>query len=244
MEKSINAKQLFDFRDQLCSLKLVIAMVLDNRLQSATSSIYPSLTSADDAQNQKLLNLYYIPNSEVAVAENTTINDLITNVYGELDKLSSVFLSDAAAQNLVNQTASKNAQSELTLTLGNASVRTAFTVNHGVNYVPETALFDFFGDSSFVLNDNEQKSLALLVFEVANQKAAYNSVQAEISSNNLEGLSNALNNALTNARSNAQLPLDSELEKTVSSKLASIILENNTQKLVTFIGTNIYKPSW
>ena len=244
MTKSINANQLFDFRDQLCSLKLVIAMVLDNRLQSATSSIYPSLTSADDAQNQKLLNLYYIPNSEVVVAENTTINHLIVDVYGELDKLSSVFLSDNAAQNLVNQTASKNAQNELTLTLGNASVRTAFTENHGINYVPETELYDFFGDSSFVLNDDEQKSLALLVFEVANQKAAYNSVQAEILANNLEGLSSALKNALTAARSNAQLPLNQELDKTVSAKLANMILENDTKKLVTFIGTNIYKPSW
>jgi len=244
MTKSISANQLFDFRDQLCSLKLVIAMVLDNRLQSATSSIYPSLTSADDAQNQKLLNLYYIPNSEVIVAEDTTINDLIVDVYGKLDKLSSVFLSDNAAQNLVNQTASKNAQNELTLTLGNAAVRTAFTENHGINYVPETELYNFFGDSSFVLNDNEQKSLALLVFEVANQKAAYNSVQEEISSNNLEGLSNALNNALAKALSNTQLPINSELAKTVSSKLAKIILEKDTQKLVTFIGTNIYKPSW
>ncbi|OHU84321.1 MULTISPECIES: hypothetical protein [Pseudoalteromonas] len=236
MNNSYNAEDLFSYSNSLCSLQLVVAMVLDDKLQSVTSSIYPSLNDAGNEQRLKLKNLYYVPNSQVAITSDTSMYTLISNVYGELGKLSNVYIDDATADSLVSQTASENAQEQLTLTLGNAAVKVALSAEHGMNYTPATKAFDFFGDPSFVLSDIEQKSLALLVFEVANNNELYKTVQTLINENNEA--------ALADQFAKVELPNNSTLSSDASQKLASLTLAGNNEKLVTYIGTNIFKPSW
>ncbi|MDK2596260.1 hypothetical protein [Pseudoalteromonas obscura] len=235
----LTSQQLYKYKDSLCALQIVNTMVLDGDLQSVTSTMYPLLNS--DAKNaelqkEKLKNLYYVPYSEVSAQQGTSIHYLIEKAYGPITKLTNVYLSNEMADELVAQTASYNAQAKLTLTLGNAAVRTALTPDHGVAYEDETELHNYSGDRSFILNSQDQKNLALLLFSIANNKAQYDKFQDLLKSKNVKKISN-------NFKAIA-LPNKQFISQTAADKLASLTVKHDHTELVSFIGTNIYKPSW
>ncbi|KZN59803.1 hypothetical protein N473_02505 [Pseudoalteromonas luteoviolacea CPMOR-1] len=235
----LTSQQLYKYKDSLCALQIVNTMVLDGDLQSVTSTMYPLLNSTAEhsqLQKEKLKNLYYVPYSEVSAQKGTSIHYLIEKAYGPITKLTNVYLSNSMADQLVAQTASYDAQAKLTLTLGNAAVRTALTPDHGIAYEDETKLHNFSGDNSFILNSQEQKNLALLMFSIANNKTHYDRFQALLKDKDIEEISNNLT-AIT-------LPNQQSISKSAADKLASLTVKQDHTELVSFIGTNIYKPSW
>ncbi len=239
MSNQTNTEKLFAYRDQFCAIKLVIAMVLDNKLQAATSSIYPSISGSSESaikQRSKLKNLYYIPHSSIEVNESTVLLSLIEDNFGPLEKLSSVVLSDAFAADLVAQTASSDAENELTLTLGNAGMRCAFTKDNGVEFTPQNKVYDFDGQAGFILSSDEQKNLSLLVYQIASTLEQRDAVQQLISQGQASPLAELFGQI--------ELANGQRVTPATAEQLAQFLTSDNIDKVTTFIGINMYKPSW
>lgn len=243
-----NTEALFNFRDRFCCLQLTVSMILNNSLQDSTSSLYP-LVANDIAEQLKLKNLYYLPNSVIKLSDSHVLNNLIALTLGPLEDLSYVVMSNEFATYLVNTSGKPTAQAEVQLILGNSNYHCAFA--------PTSDYFSFTEQKSLTklskeaqLSISEQQNLGLLTHCIASNQDDRDTIQTCLVNSSLSDSAKA--DQLITIFSAIELPHSVGQQhhgaRTISPETASIIANylvmDNVSELTTFLGVNIYSASW
>lgn len=240
MEKNINLTEAFNIRDQYCCLQLLTGMVTEGNLKDSTSSIYEYMEEIPDLQNI-LLNIFYIPNSVMNYSESNVLSQLIIDtaksstttasyLTAEQVAASKAIMSDAYARELVVASGDVKAGEIVSTVIGQAAYRCV---------VSDLNTECDFSSVEFVLqrglpDTNQSDSVTLAMLKIANNATLRATVQT---TKDINVLSKTLQDI------NVGAGFDS-INSETAQQLAELLIANDKEKLVNYIGQTMYQVTW